>query len=632
MPDHSDCQYPQERPFMSTLALLRSRVQQGCQNCRLIWQGIEEFADDKVREDGKLCDDNAEVWVRQKVVNVTWTQVDSSPLRLEFFTDSNEGVFPAWCDLQPLPIVSEPASKACFDTIRRWIDECSTEHARCHSDASGPLPHRVIDVRGVSGTSDVFLYESHHEAARYIALSHCWGRQPPLTTTKATLLERKFAIRWTTLPQTFQDAISITRELGVQYLWIDSLCILQDDEGDWVTESAQMDQVYKNSWITISAAGGAHANHGCFRRVSRREILVLKVRNQKNDVLSSILIRKQILVDAMYGTTGTDFVPTVSIFTRAWTFQERLLSRRVLHFMPDKMFWECYSQELCECGHAAARFNSYLGMPPDLVKFLKRDHIRAVANDPELDFTDIMAQWYTLVSQYVQRTLTFETDKLPAFSGVAKQFQEKNKLGTYLAGLWSVDLLKALLWYRSVKGTWKYLPHLSESLVPSWSWASISGAWEHDQIMGDLATETAQVIDFSCTLASEDPTGAVLGGYIILSGYLASALLRFREGDPSIGARERFLVQDALIVQGDSVRPFDADYLLEETSPSLASGQAVYLLQIAVENNQDGVGPNYFALVLNRIPNSPMVYQRIGLCSIPDIWFGEALRNEITIV
>lgn len=542
------------------------------------------------------------------------------------------GVFPAWCDLQPLPVVSEPASKACFDTIRQWIDECSAEHAHCHSDASGPLPHRVIDVRGVSGTSDVFLYESHHEAARYIALSHCWGQQPPLTTTKATLLQRKFAIRWTTIPQTFQDAISITRELGVQYLWIDSLCILQDDELDWVTESAKMDHVYKNAWITISAAGGAHANHGCFRRVSRREMLVSKVRNQATDALSSVLIRKQILADTMYGTNGTDFIPTVSIFTRAWTFQERLLSRRVLHFMPDEMFWECYSQERCECGHAAARFNSYSGMPPDLVTFLKRDHIRAVANDPELDFTGIMIQWYTLVTQYVQRTLTFETDKLPAFSGVAKQFQDKNELGTYLAGLWSVDLLKALLWYRSESGMWTYSPRLSESLIPSWSWASISGAWEHEQIMGDLVTETAQVIGFSCTLASEDPTGAVSGGHIILSGYLASALVKFKEEDPSVGAVGRFCRQNPQIVQGDSVRPFDADYLLEETSHSLVSGQAVFLLQIAVENNQDGVGPVYFALVLSKIPNSPMVYQRIGLCYVTHRWFGEALRNEITIV
>lgn len=101
------------------------------------------------------------------------------------------------------------------------------------------------------------------EGARYIALSHCWGEQPLLTTTADNEIERREGIQWDLLPLTFQHAVQICAGLGIEYLWIDSLCILQGNEDDWVQESEKMASIYANSWLTIAAAAATNSTHGC---------------------------------------------------------------------------------------------------------------------------------------------------------------------------------------------------------------------------------------------------------------------------------------------------------------------------------------------------------------------------------
>jgi hypothetical protein len=100
----------------------------------------------------------------------------------------------------------------------------------------------------------------------YVALSHCWGTlgKHPLRTTTDNLQEHISGISWSTLPKTFQDALKITRELGIDYIWIDSLCIVQDSEEDWRQESREMGLIYERARVTIAAAGAADSSPKCF--------------------------------------------------------------------------------------------------------------------------------------------------------------------------------------------------------------------------------------------------------------------------------------------------------------------------------------------------------------------------------
>ena len=97
-----------------------------------------------------------------------------------------------------------------------------------------------------------------------MTLSHCWGTSRRLMATKETLKDLQGGVAVSSLPETFRDAIVITRRLGIRYLWIDYLCIIQDDPQDWEREASKMADVYRNSYLTISAAASADSSSGCF--------------------------------------------------------------------------------------------------------------------------------------------------------------------------------------------------------------------------------------------------------------------------------------------------------------------------------------------------------------------------------
>jgi hypothetical protein len=111
---------------------------------------------------------------------------------------------------------------------------------------------------------DLQLCEGQNEIAQYATLSHCWGFHQPLRTTKATLDLHLQKIRFSDLAKTFQDAAVTCRRLGIRYLWIDSLCIVQGDEEDWQIQSAQMASIYKGSTLTIAASSAHDGTEGCF--------------------------------------------------------------------------------------------------------------------------------------------------------------------------------------------------------------------------------------------------------------------------------------------------------------------------------------------------------------------------------
>jgi hypothetical protein len=192
-----------------------------------------------------------------------------------------------------------------------------------------PLPTRYIHVD--SNPPQLRIAEPDARGF-YIALSHCWGKSRPLVTTTATLSDRMAGIPMKTLPRTFQDAVTITRELGLEYLWIDSLCILQDSRSDWVAESAKMGSVYSNAFLTISAAASTDSEQGIFRPRSIPPSPPVQLRCHDSNM-------EPIYID--HRVSDTPFETPQSTDTRAWCFQELALSPRVIVYGREMLGFMC---------------------------------------------------------------------------------------------------------------------------------------------------------------------------------------------------------------------------------------------------------------------------------------------------
>ncbi|KAF2688490.1 HET-domain-containing protein, partial [Lentithecium fluviatile CBS 122367] len=295
------------------------------------------------------------------------------------------------------------------------------------SDNNGLLPHRILDL-GVDETSPIVLKETvEGEREQYACLSHSWGGHQPLQTTTATLEERKKGIQWKDLPRTFQDAVSFTRRLNLRYIWIDSLCIIQDDGDDWAAESALMADIYRNATITVSAAASKGPHDGLF--VSTQP-------QHQGTKLTPVFVEPP--------------NPLPSFYThRGWVLQERLLSPRVIHFGTYELVWECMQASNCECD--------------------RNFHPAALSNLP-LPFT--ANAWRKVVQDFCGLTLTYAKDAFPAVSGSAKivkqSLEERGVEAKYIAGMWDCWFVEDCLWSVTAPAV-----RPDEWRAPTFSWASV---------------------------------------------------------------------------------------------------------------------------------------------------------------
>lgn len=162
------------------------------------------------------------------------------------------------------PINQDVASKSAFGLARQWLTECHSTHSACSAaNTTAYVPRRLLCVRSTSGAELLHLRETQNAGNfAYSALSYSWGGEQPCKTTKANLVKRRITISVERLPKTIQDAIKVTRELDLSYLWVDSMCIVQDDREDKNQEMPHMSEIYKNAFVTISASSAARCNDG----------------------------------------------------------------------------------------------------------------------------------------------------------------------------------------------------------------------------------------------------------------------------------------------------------------------------------------------------------------------------------
>lgn len=168
-------------------------------------------------------------------------------------------------------VSDEVDSSECFDLARKWLNDCAPNHEDCARPPDPYLPTRVVNVGPQDGSSEPFLHITCSERGRYATLSHCSGRSKRLVTTTENIADHSRRIPLAAMARSFRDAVIITRELGIRYLWIDSFCILHDSIEDWRAEAARMASVYENSFMTIAAKDSPDSNIGIFQ--PRRSVI-----------------------------------------------------------------------------------------------------------------------------------------------------------------------------------------------------------------------------------------------------------------------------------------------------------------------------------------------------------------------
>ncbi|KAH6673773.1 heterokaryon incompatibility protein-domain-containing protein, partial [Halenospora varia] len=294
----------------------------------------------------------------------------------------------------------------------------------------------------------------------YMCLSHCWGdSQYPSKTTNLTLNQNKANITWDSLPRTFQDAIIVTRWLKIRYLWIDSLCIIQDSKEDWEEEAPKMVDIYQRSFLTIAATSSPSDDGGCFSKISLESH---SPDGKPYDFYYRTPLRHLTLGSDLDTKSGKSEAPLLG---RSWCYQEILLSPRVLHFFKDEITWECMEDAACECaGQTSPLHPSREETPPKIHQSQSLERSAAALQE----------RWRKIVVEYSGLGLSFGKDKFPALSGLAKQ-QLYRPNESFVAGLWTGSLLEDLLWrvekaesedQRQQKPSWR--PTLWRA--PTWSW------------------------------------------------------------------------------------------------------------------------------------------------------------------
>ena len=462
-------------------------------------------------------------------------------------------------------VIPDFKSESSMARLQGWLQICDTEpsHNICQQ-SSVFMPSRVIDTADALEQQTVKLVETTGMQADYIALSHFWGTSQRFLNTKSTIDEARSGISISLLPETFRDAIWLTSKLGKRYLWIDSLCIVQDDENDWLVESRQMRHIYWNSYLTVAASNARDDNDGFLQSFKIGELIEI-VLNLPSGASRRIYIQSTNARSRYVIESGE-----LPLDSRGWTLQERLLPHRAVRYGTMSMEWACRYQD----GPATGIWNDFWHL---------RTHLH----------------WRRMIEQYTRRSLTYERDKLPAISGLAEMFADTTK-NKYCAGLWWEGLAEDLLW---TKGS-GILTKPKDRNGPSWSWASVDGPIDFVMTKNNPMTVAYEstFIDSDIKLNTQNPYGEVESGTITLEGPLRPLKVIFPEkhGVGRFGYQKEWFDFEKLI----SEEVFELDILRNTDS---------------IRSDVPGVeGPvvsySLISLLIVKLTSNPDTFARVGLC------------------
>ena len=531
--------------------------------------------------------------------------------------------------------------------MKAWVADCVKNHPMCKNDSRSFVPTRLLDVAAFANSDDIRLVrlDLKPSPTRYVALSHCWGpttQPPPITTTTSTLENRMDRIKFIHLSNTFQDAVKLAKQLGQRYLWIDSLCIIQDDKDDWATEAATMAAVYGNSVFTIFALSSRNSAGGC--RVNAHGTSPVKSSRYCDINTSAGRIRlfeshpKQWHIEYGDDTYKHGQYSTHNpLRARAWTLQERELSVRGIHFSANMILWECRTTK------ASTEVSWERLEPPDdfLPWPIRTNPTEGTQIGGPVSLRD---RWYELTEDFSSRSLSHESDKLPALAGLASTFAESFGSDQYLVGIWRSHMPSGLLWKTTLENEPSPLstfqPRRPMSYrAPSWSWASIDSliSYESQRLsnLGGTRPEESvssydyglfEIVDSELKLAGSNQFGPISAASLLLRGCILPMQFRYEQN------RHELMYDDGMRVligdDGSIAGAFYPDIITEvrgmkwvhclsiKGETFFAQSQAPYELyqkNFSTDDEVSGENAMIMGLALLKDTTRANVYQRVGL-------------------
>ncbi|KAI6354281.1 hypothetical protein MCOR31_011513 [Pyricularia oryzae] len=527
-------------------------------------------------------------------------------------------------------ISKQALSKENVQMARTWIIDCVQSHSRCQQgipSSPPPLPLRVIDLE-IPTNPVLKICNPHPEnrpRADYAALSYCWGSGNTLRTTKANLASHVAGIPIEDFPAGLQDAVQTTLALELRYLWIDCLCIIQDDVADWAAHSShEMQAIYGQSTVTISATSSDDASKPWPSSSAANSPIKLwdgPIPGGDGSTtapgLATYLIRPVRSWDL-----NIDAAP---LSQRGWALQERLLPRRVLHFGAQQLAFECLTHTATESSHARLALRgaeallhpfahvaaatglhiSYAGHARHGQSLLgiKSSLFRGDGAVESLD--DVLLQWYGILRLYSRRRLTRALDRMPAIMGIVKLFAERLPDARFVGGIWACDVQRGLCW--TVAGEGPLNAGIEPRRAPSWSWLAVDGftLFPDELVHEDSRVATVEGIDATTE-----------------SDLSSSGVLRLRTRVVLLGSGEELerwaddhgykVFWDAGAEDGDLAVAFVAK------------------LWHGVDDNM-AIMPNYsvFFMVLRRVAGDASGWERVGITKNPNPWRGNVADGKV---
>ena len=372
------------------------------------------------------------------------------------------------------------------------------------------MPTRVVDLGRPGSGSNPYILETGGRLGKYIALSYCWGNgvKHPVELRKSNYSAMLQGFDDASLTKSHKDALQVAQILGYRYIWIDALCIIQDDSSDWEKESSRMTECYHNAALTLIAGESDHSSKGFFNRAIKHPVDSVRFDYTHPDAPGE----KGDLYVCLLRSTETGPVED-----RAWCFQEDLLSRRKLVFGREQLFFQCATR----CFHESGIVLNFTppSDPSSNGELLSLD-FHTIGESPNERRERVISTWYRMVERFSSCSMFEPHDVFAALMGVAKRIQGMLH-SRYLAGLWEDDIIRGLLWQgvadsfpgfgrlplqRPVERNTKKPLRLGLPAIraPSWSWASVEGAvfrgnGQEDKTMFDAANLCVKPIYYKPT-------------------------------------------------------------------------------------------------------------------------------------
>jgi hypothetical protein len=522
---------------------------------------------------------------------------------------------------------------------RKWLDYCEKNHDQCrHADKEHPrLPTRVIDI-GSEEREPRLHISSEEERDRFVVLSHCWGSDPNtkrLLTTHVSLDSHCAKIPFDSFPKTFQDAILITRGLNIRYLWVDSVCIVQDDPSDWAREAANMHNIYNSAVLKIGADRAANADEGCFlsaqdqleRYARLKSLTFVDPKSRKHRdlyVRKSTYLPSQRAGFCFKSIVGYPAAMKGNLGQRAWVLQEGLLCRRAIYFTHTELIWECNTTCKCECEINSAMYGVYDEYNNN-IQSLKHRFLRfQQSNESDFDQEgynlDRRRTWELIIEAYTRRQLSYPSDRLPALAGVAS-FTSRSSTD-YLAGIWRQDLELHLLWRPSTHAS-----HIEHSRLldssPTFSWASITGPIGYEYGQRDPLM-LWKVIGAICTPSQPNPFGPSTG-FVRIGGRIAPHI-----GNSNAHLFSRIITMEVPLTQQSesSARSFSANVNFDTIQDleyfRSCMEKCIYVFaalfnpptELDKERGEEDFSTEFIALLLKPSASHPGAWERLGFVEI----------------